>query len=130
MRTSSIQINLVLAWSWILLGFVSGLLLGLFFDREQWLGGYASFRRRLYRLGHISFFGLGAVNLLFYLTAPIFSSSPLLVLASGAFVLGALTMPICCLLVAHFPKTKMSFAVPVVSLVTGGAITLWEVVHL
>jgi hypothetical protein len=57
--------NLTLAWLWILLGFVSGMVLGLFFHRENWLGGYGSFQRRMYRLGHISFFGLGAVNALF-----------------------------------------------------------------
>lgn len=62
------NLNLVLAWLWILLGFVSGMVLGLFFHRENWLGGYGSFRRRMYRLAHISFFGLGAVNLLFWLT--------------------------------------------------------------
>ncbi|HXR49058.1 MAG TPA: hypothetical protein VN784_16610, partial [Candidatus Limnocylindrales bacterium] len=59
--------NLFLAWLWILLGFVTGMALGLFFHHENWLGGYGSFKRRMYRLGHISFFGLGAVNLLFWL---------------------------------------------------------------
>ena len=60
--------NLFLAWLWILLGFVTGMVLGMFFHGENWLGGYGSFKRRMYRLGHISFFGLGAVNLLFCLT--------------------------------------------------------------
>jgi hypothetical protein len=45
------------------------LILGLYFHDENWLGGYASFRRRMYRLAHIPFFGPGAVNLLFYFTA-------------------------------------------------------------
>src|SRR6476646_8665042 len=62
------QINLAFAWCWIVVGFLSGMVQGLSFHREDWLGGYASFRRRLYRLAHISFFGLGAVNLFFYLT--------------------------------------------------------------
>jgi hypothetical protein len=62
------NLNLLVAWLWILLGFVSGMLLGLFFHHEKWLGGYASFKRRLYRFAHISFFGLGAVNLLLCLT--------------------------------------------------------------
>ncbi len=67
--------NLVMAWLWILLGFVSGMALGMFFHGEKWLGGYGSFKRRMYRLGHISFFGLGAVNLLFYLTARMLAAS-------------------------------------------------------
>ena len=63
------QINLVFAWVWILAGFLSGMAMGLFFDKENWLGGYASHKRRMYRLGHIAFFGLGTVNFIFYLTA-------------------------------------------------------------
>ena len=42
--------NLFLAWLWILLGFVTGMVLGLFFHHENWLGGYGSFKRRMYRL--------------------------------------------------------------------------------
>ena len=38
-------------------------------DREDWLGGYGSFKRRLYRLAHISFFGLAIVNLMFCFVA-------------------------------------------------------------
>jgi hypothetical protein len=43
--------------------------LGLFFHRENWLGGYASHARRMYRLDHISFFELGLVNWMFHGTA-------------------------------------------------------------
>ena len=67
------HLNLILAWLWILLGFATGMVLGMFFHGENWLGGYGSFKRRMYRLGHISFFGLGVVNLLFCLTAQTFS---------------------------------------------------------
>src|SRR6266446_4231935 len=105
MNTSIAHLNLVVAWLLILLGFVSGLLLGLFFHREDWLGGYASFKRRLYRLGHISLFGLGVVNLCFYLTVQTLAApAPMLATASWAFAVGAISMPICCLVMAHFPK--------------------------
>jgi hypothetical protein len=96
----------------------------LFFHREDWLGGYGSFKRRLYRLAHISFFGLGVVNLLFYFTAKTFSTdSPLVEVASGAFIAGAISMPLCCIVMAHFPKARMLFAVPVLSLITGEILT-------
>jgi len=125
--------NLLFAWLWILLGFVSGLGLGLFFHRENWLGGYGSLKRRMYRLAHISFFGLGAVNLLFWLTWPRISSPESLALAatvaSWAFIIGGVTMPLCCLVMAHFPKTHLIFAVPVVSLILGGALTLTVLVR-
>jgi hypothetical protein len=123
--------NLILAWLWILLGFVSGMALGMFFHGENWLGGYASFKRRMYRLGHISFFGLGAVNLLFCLTVQNFSlAGPLVHFASLAFIVGAIAMPVCCVVMAHFPKAHMIFAVPVVSLIAGGILTLLEVIKL
>ena len=119
------QINLLAAWIGILLSFVSGMVLGLFFHREGWLGGYASFRRRMYRLAHISLFGLGAVNLFFWLTVKaLLVSGPLIAVASWAFVVGAITMPICSVAMAHFQKAHAIFAVPVVSLLVGGALTL------
>jgi hypothetical protein len=124
------ELNLLVAWLWILLGFISGLVLGLFFQRESWLGGYASFKRRMYRLAHISFFGLGFVNFLFALTPKnIPATGPLVEIASWTFVLGALTMPLCCVVMAHYPKAQMIFAVPVVCLIFGGGLTLTLLVH-
>jgi hypothetical protein len=124
------QINLLAAWVGILLGFLSGLALGLFFHREDWLGGYGSFKRRLYRLAHISLFGLGAINFFFYFTAKALPAGAMLAFASSAFILGAITMPICCLIMAHFPNTRSLFALPVLSLVTGGALTILEITKL
>jgi len=126
------QLNLLVAWFWIMFGFLSGMLLGMFFHQENWLGGYGSFRRRLYRLGHISFFGLGALNLLFFLTAqyaPVTDRS-LLTLASWLFAVGAFSMPVCCLVMAHCPKLRLIFVLPVSSLIGGGAITLLEATKL
>ncbi len=120
--------NLSFGWLWILLGFLSGMILGMFFQREDWLGGYASFKRRLYRLGHISFFGLGALNLLFWFTArELGLAGDQAALASVALVIGGVAMPVCCGVVASWPRGKMLFALPVVSLITGGALTLMEV---
>jgi hypothetical protein len=125
MNPSLFSLNLTLAWLWILLGFVSGMVLGLFFHREDWLGGYGSFRRRMYRLAHISFFGLGAVNLLFRLTVQNLRCDGSLVgVASWAFVVGAITMPLCCVVMACFPKATMIFSVPVLSLLLGGGLML------
>ena len=127
------HVNLLTAWVWILAGFGSGTLLGLGFAREDWLGGYASMRRRLYRLAHISFFGLGGLNLLFYLTVHPAGNAAAGVLAGASwlFVAGALTMPVSCLWLAHHPRAKphVLFAVPVGSLLAGGFITLWTLVQ-
>ncbi len=127
MKNEIVQLNLILAWLWILLGFITGMGLGMFFHSENWLGGYGSFKRRMYRLGHISFFGLGAVNLLFCLTTQnLTPASPALGIASWAFIVGAITMPVCCAVMAHFPKAHLIFAVPVVSLIAGAALTVWQ----
>jgi len=122
------QLNLILGWLWILLSFGFGFVLGLFFHDEKWLGGYASFRRRLYRLAHISFFGLGTVNLLFYFTSVGRPITWPWTAASILFALGALTMPVCCMLMAHVPKSRVTFAIPVTSLVSGGILTLVQLI--
>jgi hypothetical protein len=118
------ELNLALAWSWVALGLGSGMVLGLFFHREQWLGGYASLKRRLYRLGHISFFGLGVLNLCFYFTVrELAVTGPAVKIAAWAFVAGAIFMPLCCVLMAHAPRLRPLFAVPVLSLLLGGVLT-------
>ena len=123
------QLNLAFAWLWMLVGFISGMLLGMGFHKAGWLGGYDSLQRRLYRLGHIACFALGSLNLMFYLTATSLQLSGAIVSTAGAcFIVGAVAMPLCCVLMAHWPRLHLIFAVPVVSLLTGGTLTLLEVV--
>jgi hypothetical protein len=123
------QINLVFAWVWILAGFLSGMIMGLFFHREDWLGGYASAKRRMLRLGHISFFGLGGVNLMFYFTARSAEfSGPLAEYASLALIIGGLAMPVCCALMARSARFQFLFGVPVISLIAGAILTLTEMI--
>lgn len=122
------HLNLILAWTWIVLGTVLGLTLGSFFQREEFLGGYGSFKRRLYRLAHVSLFGLGILNLLFFLTTRILPEpTSWLPVASWSFVVSALTMPACCILVAHWPRARLLFAIPVLSALLGSLLTLREV---
>ncbi len=125
------HLNLTLAWLWVVLGFVSGFLLGLNFHREDWLGGYGSFRRRLYRLGHISFFGLGLANLMFYFTIRLLGlAGAALEMASWGFIIGAVSMPVCCLVMAHRPELRALFLIPVLGLTVGSLSTLWEIIKL
>jgi hypothetical protein len=117
--------NLFFGWLWIFSGFVSGTVLGMFFHGEGWLGGYGSLKRRMYRLGHISFFGLGIVNLMFSLTIhSAAAASQWGQLASWAFIAGGITMPVCCVIMAHAPKAHMVFVVPVVCLLFAGLLTV------
>lgn len=87
--------NLIVGWLGIFAGFVAGALPGLFFWMEDWLGGYGSWRRRLVRLAHISFFGLGFINILFALSVAYLglAENSSLRWSSVLLVAGALAMP-------------------------------------
>lgn len=98
----------------MLAGVLSGALLGLFFHGEDWMGGYPSFRRRLIRLGHISFFGMGLLNILFGLSAePMHLEGMSLSVAGWSFVVAAITMPVCCFLTAWRKPLRHFFPIPV-----------------
>ena len=61
--------NRVVGWASLAVGAGTGLILGLWsfdgpFAVPDWLGDYGDTSRRLARLGHIAFFGLGILNLL------------------------------------------------------------------
>lgn len=120
-----------LVWVGMLAGVVSGAIIGLFFHREDWMGGYNSFRRRLTRLGHISFFGLGFVNFLFAGTLFILArgrSGQLAWIAGGAFCLAAVTMPLCCFLSAWRKEPfRHFFFIPVSGALAGICVTLYLV---
>lgn len=131
MELQPLKINLLMAWLWVLAGFTTGAVLGLKFHREDWLGGYASYKRRMFRLGHISFFGLAMINLMFYFVAQAFAPArPGVTIASWGFLIGALTMPLACLLMAQSVRWRNFFVIPVGSLLTGATLTLWEILHL
>ncbi len=124
------ELNLILGWLGIALGVAFGFILGNFFHREDWLGGYASLKRRLYRLAHISVFGLALLNLLFYFTVKSRASfGSDLVIASWGFIAGAVSMPFCCLAMAHRPRLRALFLIPVLSLAAAGFLTFWEVLR-
>jgi hypothetical protein len=111
--------NLHAAWIGILLGFTTGALIGLRFHDQQWAGGYASWRRRLMRLGHISFFGLAFINLAFYLTVAQIRPAPGIITAGALFIVGAATMPAVCFLSAWRIPFRRLFFVPVGALIFG-----------
>ncbi len=70
------DINLTAAWLGILAGLLTGTAIGLFFHDETWMGGYGSWRRRMIRLGHISFFGTAFLNLAFVFSVASRSLAP------------------------------------------------------
>ena len=112
--------NLIGGWLGMLAGVLSGACIGLFFHQDEWMGGYASYRRRLTRLGHISFFGLGFVNLIFAATASqLFLTHTYSAVASDALIVGAITMPACCFLSAWRKPFRHLFPIPVLAVTVG-----------
>jgi hypothetical protein len=112
--------NFVVGWVAILTGILSGAIIGLFFHQEEWLGGYGSYRRRMTRLGHISFFGLGFINVLFALsTTTVRVSDPYLRIASLALIVGVIAMPTCCFLTAWRRSFRHLFPLPVLAALIG-----------
>jgi hypothetical protein len=118
--------NLAAAWMGILLGMVSGALLGLRFHGEGWLGGYQSWPRRLLRLGHISLFGLAFLNLAFVFTADRMGwTGPAAGVPSVLLCAGAALMPLVCGLAAWRKPLRHLFALPVGCLVGAALSCLW-----
>lgn len=114
------SLNLVAGWMSMLGGVISGAVIGLFFHRDEWMGGYSSFRRRLTRLGHISFWGLGFINVMFAVSLKALESPLINVqVASAGLILGAITMPLCCFLTAWRKSFRHLFPVPVISILVG-----------
>ena len=123
------EMNLWAAWIGILLGMVTGAVQGLFFHADGWLGGYGSWRRRLLRLGHISFFGLAFVNLAFVFTVDwlggqVAGGAPSVDAAAWLLVAGAALMPATCYAAAWRPGLRHLFVGPVSCLVVGITILL------
>jgi hypothetical protein len=108
-------VNWYAGWILLLAAFISGSVIGLFFHNESWWGGYASFRRRIVRLGHISLAALGMVNLLFAATVPVVNSKQKI--ASILLVVGAVSMAGTCFLSGWKKSLRHLFVIPVVSLV-------------
>jgi hypothetical protein len=121
------SLNFVAGWWMILLAFVTGALIGLGFHREEFLGGYGSFRRRLVRLGHIALAALGGLNVL-YGISPVPDGSARIDIAPGPVLLaGAIAMPVVCFLSAWRKPFRHLFFVPVTLLIAAVILILIRV---
>ncbi len=123
------MINMIGAWIGFLLGCLSGAVTGLFFYDKSWLGGYASWQRRMTRLGHIAFFGLGLINLAFALSARSLDIVSGLRLSSILLLIGLATMSTLCFLSAWRPGFRHLFFVPAGSVTIAIALFVWRIVQ-
>jgi len=112
-------LNLWVAWIGILLGVLAGVVMGIFFHRDDWLGGYSSWSRRLLRLGHISFFGIAFLNIAFALSVPAGVASRPLACGGIALALAEFLMPGVCFLSAWRKPLRGLFFLPVACILAG-----------
>lgn len=117
--------NEPLGWTCVLAGLLAGVGLGLRFHDDAWLGGYASFPRRMLRLGHVALVALGLLNVV---AAGSLAGGAVgdvaRTIAGLALGFGAVAMPATCALVAWRPALRRLFALPVVALILGVSILL------
>jgi hypothetical protein len=118
------MLNWYFGWGMILTAFLSGAIIGLYFYRDDFLGGYSSFRRRILRLGHIALAALGMINILYSLSPMASAPSVKLQIASLSFIIGGITMPAVCFLSAWRAEFRHLFFIPVIALVTAVIQTL------
>ena len=110
------DLNLLVGWISMLAGVLSGSAIGLHFHQETWLGGYSSLRRRMVRLGHIAFFGIGFLNILFGLTSQAVPLPALNLSIASYGLLGAnIAMPATCFLTAWREPMRRLFPIPVIA---------------
>ena len=119
--------NILVAWIAFFLGCLAGAVPGLFFHDNDWLGGYGSWRRRMIRLAHISFFGIGLLNLSFALTARTLGLETGLQATSALLVVGAVAMPSVCYLSAWKTAFRHLFFIPATSVTVGVGLFAWRV---
>jgi hypothetical protein len=119
-----VHLNWTLGWMLLLLGLLSGGLMGLFFHRPDFLGGYDSWPRRLFRLGHIACMALGMLNLI-YAAGP-HAGGLAGQITSATLTIGSISMPLVCFLSGWRCGLKFLFPLPVLALAVTFVLAFWS----
>lgn len=117
-------LNWSFGWGLLLSGFLTGALIGLCFHRDDFWGGYGSFRRRIVRLGHVAQAALGMLNVLYGLSPWPEPSRWQADAASLCFVVGGVAMPVVCFLSGWRASFRHLFFIPVTALVLAVVFTI------
>jgi ethanolamine transporter EutH len=117
--------NEVFGWVWVFAALALGVVMGLKFQREDWMGGYSAFPRRMVRLAHVALAALGMLNILFAQgAARLRLDASLLRAASISFIAAAVLMPAACLWLAARRRYFGVFALPIACLAAGLILTI------
>jgi len=119
------QVNILFGWAWMCVGFLSGMILGLRAEGEQWLGGYVSVTRRYLRLAHVAFVALSIINILYGKElGTIDLSNHIKNIGSALMIFGAAGVPLACISAAFLRKTRYLLPVPAAAVLIGVIILL------
>ncbi len=127
------KLNRTVAWVSLVLGAISGLVIGLWsfggpLEVPAWLGDYDVVSRRLARLCHISFFGLGILNLLVARELPGCAlRERAKQTASIAMNFGNVFLPLTLFAAAFYDPMKYAMGLPSMSVALALAITAYGV---
>jgi hypothetical protein len=129
------QTNRATGWASIAVGIGVGLIMGMWsFDGPlpvpQWLGEYGDTSRRLARLGHIAFIGLGILNIL--LARELMQSSldaRRKRLASAAMNFGNIVLPLALFAAAAWRPAKYVMGLPATAVFIALVLAAWGARH-
>jgi hypothetical protein len=125
--------NRAIGWLSLVLGAGTGLILGLWSFNgpvpvPEWLGGYEEVSRRLARLGHIAFFGLGILNILVARELPRLALGRSLIRAASITMnFGNVFLPTTLFLAAAYHPCKYVMPAPALSVFVALAIVAYGV---
>ena len=116
MNANGVLLNRRVAWSGMAVGAALGMLLGLWSFNgpvpvPEFLGAYDDNARRLMRLGHIAFFGLGFINLLLARELPALPER-MRRIAGLSMNVGNLGLPLTLVAASIFEPIKYAMALP------------------
>ncbi len=123
--------NRLVAWSGFCLGVLSGSLMGLWafggpIDPPIWIGDYDDTPRRLIRLAHISFFGIGYLNLLLARELPgLDLGGRSKALASWCMNAANILLPLLLFAAAIYGPLKYLLPIPVTATLIALAVATW-----
>lgn len=110
------RVNITFGWSWLFLGLLLAMWIGLYAFTPGWLGGYASLSRRFLRLAHISFIALPLFNILYGLLIDSLAVSvKVKKIGSYLMITAAVFMPLLCMLSIASVFFQLFFFIPALS---------------
>lgn len=125
--------NRIVGWISLVVGAGTGLILGLWSFNgpvpvPEWLGNYDEVSRRLARLGHIAFFGLGILNILVARELPRVALRRALARAASATMnFGNVFLPTTLFLAAAYQPCKYLMPIPAMSVFIALAIVAYGI---